>query len=59
MAKRTTSGGNDESITVRLPAELLTAIDDLRRIEPELPTRAGMIRLLIERAIAAHEKKRR
>lgn len=58
MAKQTTQT-NDETITVRLPGELLTAIDDLRRAEPSLPTRAGMIRMLIERAVAAHEKKRR
>ena len=58
MAKQTTTT-NDESITVRLPAELLAAIDELRRAEPDIPTRAGMIRLLIERAAAAQEKKRR
>jgi metal-responsive CopG/Arc/MetJ family transcriptional regulator len=58
MAKQTTQA-NDESITVRLPGELLTGVDDLRRAEPSLPTRAGMIRLLIERAIEAQQKKRR
>ncbi len=58
MAKQTRQT-NDESITVRLPAGLLAEIDELRRAEPALPTRAGMIRLLIERAVAAHEKKRR
>ncbi len=58
MAKQTTQA-NDESITVRLPGELLAGIDDLRRAESDIPTRAGMIRLLIERAIEAQQKKRR
>lgn len=58
MAKQTTQA-NDESITVRLPGELLTGIDELRRAESDIPTRAGMIRRLIERAAAAQEKKRR
>ena len=33
-----------EALTLRLPRELIEAIDDRRRIEPDLPTRPEMIR---------------
>ncbi len=33
-----------EALTLRLPRELIEAIDDRRRIEPDLPTRPDMIR---------------
>lgn len=33
-----------ESINLRLPREMIEAIDDRRRIEPDLPTRPEMIR---------------
>ncbi|BAQ70441.1 hypothetical protein NHU_03301 [Rhodovulum sulfidophilum] len=33
-----------EALTVRLSRELIDAIDDRRRVEPDLPTRPEMIR---------------
>ena len=33
-----------EALTLRLPRELIDAIDERRRIEPDLPTRPEMIR---------------
>lgn len=33
-----------EPLTLRLPRELIEAIDDRRRLEPDLPTRPEMIR---------------
>ncbi len=33
-----------EALTLRLPRELIEAIDDRRRIEADLPTRPEMIR---------------
>ncbi|WP_374635316.1 ribbon-helix-helix protein, CopG family [Paracoccus sp. (in: a-proteobacteria)] len=33
-----------EALTLRLPRELIEAIDDRRRIESDLPTRPEMIR---------------
>lgn len=33
-----------EALTVRLPRELIDALDDRRRLEKDLPTRPEMIR---------------
>ncbi|MDO5527875.1 MAG: ribbon-helix-helix protein, CopG family [Paracoccus sp. (in: a-proteobacteria)] len=33
-----------EALTVRLPRDMIQAIDDRRRLEPDLPTRPEMIR---------------
>lgn len=33
-----------EALTVRLPLNMIEAIDDRRRLEPDLPTRPEMIR---------------
>ncbi|ARC36764.1 ribbon-helix-helix protein, CopG family [Paracoccus yeei] len=35
---------DSEAINLRLPRELIEAIDDRRRVEPDLPTRPEMIR---------------
>lgn len=35
---------NTEAINLRLPRDLIEAIDDRRRVEPDLPTRPEMIR---------------
>ncbi|WP_081615010.1 ribbon-helix-helix protein, CopG family [Paracoccus sp. N5] len=35
---------DSEAINLRLPRELIEAIDDRRRLEPDLPTRPEMIR---------------
>lgn len=36
-----------EAVNLRLPREMLDAIDDRRRVEPDLPTRPEMIRRLL------------
>ncbi|WPZ29176.1 ribbon-helix-helix protein, CopG family [Sulfitobacter sp. OXR-159] len=36
-----------EAVTLRLPREMIDAIDDRRRVEPDLPTRPEMIRRLL------------
>ncbi|MEE2809760.1 MAG: ribbon-helix-helix protein, CopG family, partial [Pseudomonadota bacterium] len=35
---------DSEAVNLRLPRELLEALDDRRRAEPDLPTRPEMIR---------------
>lgn len=35
---------NTEAINLRLPVELISEIDDRRRVETDLPTRPEMIR---------------
>jgi metal-responsive CopG/Arc/MetJ family transcriptional regulator len=39
---------NKQSITLRLENDLIDTIDDLRRIERDLPTRQEMIRRIVE-----------
>lgn len=41
-----------EPVTVRLPREMLEAIDARRRAEEDLPSRPEMIRRLVEKALA-------
>ena len=43
----------DTQIAIRISAAALARLDDLRRAEPDLPSRAEMIRRLIERAEVA------
>ena len=38
---------DSEPITLRLPRKMIDALDDLRRVEPDLPTRPEMIRRLL------------
>jgi metal-responsive CopG/Arc/MetJ family transcriptional regulator len=40
----------DERITIRIDKLLLSDLDDLRRKEEDVPTRAEMLRRLIKRA---------
>ena len=42
--KRGRPSVDSEAINLRLPRDLIEAIDDRRRIEPDLPTRPEMIR---------------
>ncbi|MFC3529796.1 ribbon-helix-helix protein, CopG family [Paracoccus mangrovi] len=42
--KRGRPSVDSEAINLRLPRELIEAIDDRRRIESDLPTRPEMIR---------------
>ncbi|SFA62664.1 Ribbon-helix-helix protein, copG family [Paracoccus halophilus] len=44
-----------ESINLRLPREMIEAIDDRRREEPDLPTRPEMIRRLLMTALNLEE----
>ncbi|MHA7887798.1 ribbon-helix-helix domain-containing protein [Roseicyclus sp.] len=37
----------NEPVTLRLPEDMLDAIDELRRREPDIPTRPGMIRRIL------------
>lgn len=39
---------NTEAINLRLPQDMIEAIDDRRRSEPDLPTRPEMIRRLLQ-----------
>ena len=36
-----------EAVTVRLPRELIAALDDARRMDPEMPTRQEIIRRVL------------
>lgn len=45
-----------EAVTVRLPRELITALDDARRSEPEMPTRQEIIRRVLLEWQAAQEQ---
>ena len=36
-----------EPVTLRLSRRMIDALDDLRRVEPDLPTRPEMIRRLL------------
>lgn len=42
--KRGRPSVDSEAVNLRLPRELIDAIDERRRIEPDLPTRPEMIR---------------
>jgi hypothetical protein len=44
---------------VRLDDLHLEILDELRRLEPEIPTRSGMLRLLVERADPRKKDKRK
>ena len=44
-----------EALTVRLPRELIEAIDDRRRLEQDLPTRPEMIRRALVQWLAMTE----
>jgi len=47
----------DKQIPIRLSTQALAALDDLRRAEDDLPTRAEMIRRLIDRAADPRKQK--
>jgi hypothetical protein len=36
-----------EAVTVRLPRDLISSLDDARRLDPELPTRQEIIRRVL------------
>lgn len=45
-AEKNLRRGN-EPVTLRLPEDMLDAIDELRRREPDIPTRPAMIRRIL------------
>jgi len=47
----------DTQIAIRLSTQALAALDDLRRVEDDVPSRAEMIRRLIDRAVDARKQK--
>lgn len=49
---------HDQILQMRLSGELKKALDELRRREPDLPSRSEMIRRLIEKAIATKPPQR-
>jgi len=49
----------DEQIAVRISKRLLDLLDDVRREERDVPTRAEMIRRLIQRAGEAKAREKR
>lgn len=64
LTKRTTSVDDgemekDEILHMRLEGELKTGLDDLRRVEPDVPTRSEMVRRLIRRAMETQKRERK
>lgn len=51
--------GKDAILHMRLEAAEKSALDDLRRAEPDLPSRSEMVRRLIQRALDAQKRERR
>lgn len=45
-----------EAVTVRLPRELILAIDEARRAHPEMPTRQEIIRRVLQTWIDANRQ---
>jgi Arc/MetJ-type ribon-helix-helix transcriptional regulator len=48
-----------ETVQIRLSADLMRRIDELRAAQPVVPSRSETIRYLIERGIAAEEAEAR
>lgn len=46
------------TLQVRISGDILTGLDELRRDHPDIPTRAGMARILMETAIEKHRAKK-
>jgi len=44
-----------EAINLRLPRDMIQAIDELRRVEPDLPTRPEMIRRMLQKILNLSE----
>lgn len=51
--------GKDAILHMRLEAAEKAALDDLRRAEPDLPSRSEMVRRLIQRALDAQKREKR
>lgn len=50
---------HDKQLALRIADSLLTTLDELRRAEQDLPSRAEMVRRLIENAKPAKARKAR
>jgi len=48
-----------EPVNVRLPRDSITALDDWRRQQPDLPTRPEAVRRLIDEALRVNTKDER
>jgi hypothetical protein len=44
-----------EAINLRLPRDVIHAVDELRRAEPDLPTRPEMIRRMLQKILNLSE----
>lgn len=44
-----------EALTVRLPRDMLVALDDFRRLQPDLPSRPEVVRHVLSQWIAERE----
>lgn len=51
--------GKDAILHMRLEEAEKSALDDLRRAEPDLPSRSEMVRRLIQRALDAQKRDRK
>jgi hypothetical protein len=49
----------DSILHMRVSEDVKTLLDDLRKLEPDLPSRSEMVRRLIERATAEKKGKRK
>jgi metal-responsive CopG/Arc/MetJ family transcriptional regulator len=49
----------DSILHMRVSEDVKTLLDDLRKLEPDLPSRSEMVRRLIERAFAERKGKRK
>lgn len=46
-----------EQVSVRIETSVLNEIDDLRKMESDLPSRPAMVRRIIDRYLAAKKKR--
>ncbi|OZB13950.1 MAG: hypothetical protein B7X55_12110 [Rhodobacterales bacterium 34-62-10] len=51
MARPGRPRSDTEGITLRLPREVLARIDEMRRVEKDIPTRQEMVRRVIEKVL--------
>ncbi len=49
----------DSILHMRVSEDVKALLDDLRKLEPDLPSRSEMVRRLIERAVAERKGKRK
>lgn len=59
ISKDARQKAENQGVLVRMSAEMIARIDDLRRREDDLPTRPEMIRRLVEAQLAQESGARR